>query len=42
MKEGEVFQVIEVDLGDGWTRVRNTGNDEGFVPTSYVQVKLTS
>ena len=36
------MQVIEQDVGDGWTRVRKNNGDEGFVPTSYVQVSITS
>ncbi len=39
--EGEELYVIEVDQGDGWTRVRrNSGYEEGFVPTSYIQCHL--
>ena len=41
MTEGETFDVIENDLGDGWTRVRKANGDEGFVPTSYIQVRPT-
>uniref|UniRef100_T1J7Q9 SH3 domain-containing protein n=1 Tax=Strigamia maritima TaxID=126957 RepID=T1J7Q9_STRMM len=37
MIEGEELQVIELDQGDGWTRVRRGDNEEGFVPSSYVQ-----
>lgn len=38
MKEGEEFSVVEQDQGDGWTRVRRPGTeDEGFVPTSYIE-----
>ncbi|KAI9587709.1 hypothetical protein GQX74_003555 [Glossina fuscipes] len=44
MNEGEVLQVIEIDQGDGWTRVRRLNNtngwDEGFVPTSYIECTL--
>jgi len=41
LHEGEELYVIEVDQGDGWTRVRrNTGFEEGFVPTSYIQCTL--
>ncbi|XP_067643931.1 formin-binding protein 1-like isoform X5 [Eurosta solidaginis] len=45
MIEGEELQVIEIDQGDGWTRVRranaiNGGWDEGFVPTSYIECTL--
>lgn len=42
MAEGEELQMIELDQGDGWTRVRritgsNGGWEEGFVPTSYIE-----
>lgn len=44
MNEGEELQVIEIDQGDGWTRVRrlneSSGWDEGFVPTSYIECTL--
>ncbi|XP_075159743.1 formin-binding protein 1-like Cip4 isoform X5 [Haematobia irritans] len=44
MNEGEELQVIEIDQGDGWTRVRRMNNsngwDEGFVPTSYIECTL--
>ncbi|XP_037719280.1 formin-binding protein 1-like isoform X12 [Drosophila subpulchrella] len=44
MSEGEELQVIEIDQGDGWTRVRRANNsngwDEGFVPTSYIECTL--
>ncbi|XP_030372562.1 formin-binding protein 1-like isoform X3 [Scaptodrosophila lebanonensis] len=44
MTEGEELQVIEIDQGDGWTRVRRANNsngwDEGFVPTSYIECTL--
>jgi len=41
LHEGEELSVIEIDQGDGWTRVRrNIGDDEGFVPTSYIQCTL--
>lgn len=39
MAEGEELQVIEMDQGDGWTKVRRiTDVDcvEGFVPTNYI------
>ena len=26
-----------MDEGDGWTRVRNTNGDEGYVPTNYLE-----
>lgn len=44
MAEGEELHVIELDQGDGWTRVRriSSGNvvEEGFVPTSYIESTL--
>ncbi|XP_048874837.1 formin-binding protein 1 isoform X3 [Brienomyrus brachyistius] len=38
--EGELLYVIEEDKGDGWTRVRRNEEEEGYVPTSYVDVFL--
>ncbi|XP_028647302.1 formin-binding protein 1 isoform X13 [Erpetoichthys calabaricus] len=38
--EGEVLYVIEEDKGDGWTRVRRNEEEEGYVPSSYVEVCL--
>uniref|UniRef100_A0A668A2L0 Formin binding protein 1 n=1 Tax=Myripristis murdjan TaxID=586833 RepID=A0A668A2L0_9TELE len=38
--EGELLYVIEEDKGDGWTRVRRNEDEEGYVPTSYVEVLL--
>ncbi|XP_048469466.1 formin-binding protein 1 isoform X6 [Rhincodon typus] len=40
MAEGETLSVIEEDKGDGWTRVRRNEDEEGYVPTSYVEVYL--
>lgn len=44
MAESEELYVIELDQGDGWTRVRRmvSGNmmEEGFVPTSYIESTL--
>lgn len=44
MAEGEDLQVIELDQGDGWTRVRRITDssiwEEGFVPTSYIESTL--
>lgn len=42
MAENEELYMIEVDQGDGWTRVRRmTGEcEEGFVPTSYIETSL--
>uniref|UniRef100_A0AAR2LEJ6 Formin-binding protein 1-like n=1 Tax=Pygocentrus nattereri TaxID=42514 RepID=A0AAR2LEJ6_PYGNA len=40
MKEDEVLYVIEEDKGDGWTRVRKQSGEEGYVPTSYVEITL--
>ncbi|XP_069783424.1 cdc42-interacting protein 4-like isoform X2 [Narcine bancroftii] len=41
MAEGEVLHLIEEDKGDGWTRVRRTDGEEGYVPTSYVKISLS-
>ncbi|XP_078282316.1 formin-binding protein 1 isoform X3 [Rhinoraja longicauda] len=38
--EGEMLSVIEEDKGDGWTRVRRSEDEEGYVPSSYVEVYL--
>lgn len=38
--EGEEFDVVELDQGDGWTRVRKRNFEEGFVPTSYIETFL--
>ncbi|XP_066499756.1 formin-binding protein 1-like isoform X4 [Hoplias malabaricus] len=40
MKEDEVLYVIEEDKGDGWTRVRKQSGEEGYVPTSYVEITM--
>ncbi|XP_072430750.1 formin-binding protein 1-like isoform X3 [Chiloscyllium punctatum] len=40
MREGEVLYVIEEDKGDGWTRTRKQNGQEGYVPTSYVDITL--
>ncbi|XP_062867257.1 formin-binding protein 1 isoform X2 [Trichomycterus rosablanca] len=42
LAEGEVLFVIEEDKGDGWTRVRRNEEEEGYVPTTYVEVFLDS
>lgn len=43
MDEGEEFEIIEQDAGDGWTRVRRCRNqEEGFVPTSYLRCDFYS
>lgn len=48
MIESELFDVIEYDQGDGWTRVRRKffkSEDEdyiGFVPTSYIVIDRNS
>ncbi|KAM4661807.1 formin-binding protein 1 isoform 4-T4 [Discoglossus pictus] len=38
--EGEILNVIEEDKGDGWTRIRRSEDEEGYVPTSYIEVYL--
>lgn len=41
MSEGEELNVIELDQGDGWTRVRRMRVfEEGFVPTTYIEMAL--
>lgn len=41
MYDGEELYLIEVDQGDGWTRVRRLYDyEEGFVPTSYINCTL--
>uniref|UniRef100_H2ZT05 Formin binding protein 1 like n=1 Tax=Latimeria chalumnae TaxID=7897 RepID=H2ZT05_LATCH len=40
MKEGEILYVIEEDKGDGWTRARRQSGEEGYVPTSYIDITL--
>lgn len=41
MMENEEFEVVELDQGDGWTRVRRLDHEEeGFVPTSYIECIL--
>ncbi|KAJ8379801.1 hypothetical protein SKAU_G00005790, partial [Synaphobranchus kaupii] len=40
VSESELLHVIEEDKGDGWTRVRRNEEEEGYVPTSYIQVFL--
>ncbi|CAH1119335.1 unnamed protein product [Phaedon cochleariae] len=42
MTQDEELHLIELDQGDGWTRVRriDVDNEEGFVPTSYIECTL--
>ncbi|XP_012278084.1 formin-binding protein 1-like isoform X3 [Orussus abietinus] len=41
MYDGEELYMIELDQGDGWTRVRRISQPiEGFVPTSYIEYHL--
>ncbi|KAF5276896.1 hypothetical protein FQA39_LY06447 [Lamprigera yunnana] len=42
MAENEELHLIELDQGDGWTRVRRINGqcEEGFVPTSYIETTL--
>ncbi|XP_054270179.1 formin-binding protein 1-like isoform X3 [Macrosteles quadrilineatus] len=43
MSDGEELLIIEVDQGDGWTRVRRMNDlEEGFVPTSYIESTVIS
>lgn len=38
MAHDEEMHILEMDQGDGWTRVRRIVGEfeEGFVPTSYI------
>ncbi|XP_062395955.1 cdc42-interacting protein 4 homolog isoform X1 [Sardina pilchardus] len=38
MQEGEQLSVMESDQGDGWMRVRRVNGDEGYVPSSYINM----
>jgi len=38
MAAEESLAIIESDTGDGWTRVRRANGEEGFVPSSYIQI----
>ncbi|XP_072294758.1 formin-binding protein 1-like isoform X1 [Eucyclogobius newberryi] len=40
MAEDEVLYIIEPDKGDGWTRARKQSGEEGYVPTTYVDITL--
>ncbi|KAF7648632.1 hypothetical protein LDENG_00153870, partial [Lucifuga dentata] len=40
MAENEVLYIIEEDKGDGWTRARKQSGQEGYVPTSYVEITM--
>uniref|UniRef100_A0A665T895 Uncharacterized protein n=1 Tax=Echeneis naucrates TaxID=173247 RepID=A0A665T895_ECHNA len=40
MAENEVLYIIEEDKGDGWTRARKQSGEEGYVPTSYVEITM--
>ncbi|KAM7409257.1 hypothetical protein PAMA_000961 [Pampus argenteus] len=35
-----VLYIIEQDKGDGWTRARKQSGEEGYVPTSYVEITM--
>ncbi|KAL4656062.1 formin-binding protein 1-like [Arapaima gigas] len=39
VKANEMLQVIEKDKGDGWMQVRNCSGCEGYVPTSYLEIR---
>ncbi|XP_033228165.1 formin-binding protein 1-like isoform X2 [Belonocnema kinseyi] len=40
MYDGEELYMIELDAGDGWTRVRRMSQPiEGFVPTTYIECR---
>ncbi|XP_017285496.1 thyroid hormone receptor interactor 10b [Kryptolebias marmoratus] len=36
--EGELLTVMETDKGDGWMRVLKATGEEGYIPSSYVQL----
>uniref|UniRef100_A0A672HPF1 Uncharacterized protein n=1 Tax=Salarias fasciatus TaxID=181472 RepID=A0A672HPF1_SALFA len=36
----QVLYIIEEDKGDGWTRARKQSGEEGYVPTSYVEITM--
>lgn len=36
----QVLYIIEEDKGDGWTRARKQNGEEGYVPTSYVDITM--
>jgi len=38
LEEGQVYQVLDADGGDGWTRIQDSDNNVGFVPTSYLEI----
>ncbi|XP_028300257.1 formin-binding protein 1-like isoform X1 [Gouania willdenowi] len=40
MAEDEILYIIEEDKGDGWTRARKQSGEEGYVPTSYVEITM--
>ncbi|KAJ7986596.1 hypothetical protein DPEC_G00341510 [Dallia pectoralis] len=40
LKEDDVLYVIEEDKGDGWTRARKQTGEEGYVPTSYLDITM--
>lgn len=41
MNAGERYEVIQLDDGLGWTKIKNGGR-EGLVPTSYVTIQKTT
>lgn len=38
--EGEQLSVMEEDKGDGWMRVLRSNGEEGYIPSSYVNLPL--
>uniref|UniRef100_A0A1A8EY73 Formin binding protein 1-like n=1 Tax=Nothobranchius korthausae TaxID=1143690 RepID=A0A1A8EY73_9TELE len=40
MAENEILYIIEEDKGDGWTRARKQSGEEGYIPTSYVEITI--
>ncbi|OQR69186.1 formin-binding protein 1-like [Tropilaelaps mercedesae] len=41
MNENDEMYIVELDQGDGWTRVRmQRDSEEGFVPSSYLSMTM--
>ncbi|KAF0041781.1 hypothetical protein F2P81_005313 [Scophthalmus maximus] len=40
LRRSQVLYIIEEDKGDGWTRARKQSGEEGYVPTSYVEITM--
>ena len=37
--ENETLDVLEKDSGDGWTLVKRSNNEKGYVPTDYIKIE---